>query len=106
MGQFNYGRRGILDVTHKRFFTVGSFRRLLESEGFCINKVRGFGPPLRDMVSDSGLFRLLDGFLAGLARIWPRLFAYQVLFEATRLESFEDIVGNTIEGVRQTDSDP
>src|SRR6185437_9548148 len=30
LGQFNYGKRGILDMTHTRLFTFSSFRRLLE----------------------------------------------------------------------------
>ena len=32
-GQFNYGKRGILDMTHTRLFTFRSFRRLLEEAG-------------------------------------------------------------------------
>jgi len=53
LGQFNYGKKGILDLTHKRLFTVRSFCRTLEGEGFEIKTVRGFGPPIRDMVGDS-----------------------------------------------------
>ena len=34
LGQFNYGKRGILDVTHTRLFTFSSFRRCLEQCGF------------------------------------------------------------------------
>ena len=33
-GQFNYGKRGILDLTHTRLFTFESFRRLFEQGGF------------------------------------------------------------------------
>ena len=29
VGQFNYGKRGILDLTHTRLFTFSSLRRLL-----------------------------------------------------------------------------
>ena len=31
-GQFNYGKRGILDLTHTRLFTFESFRRLFDAE--------------------------------------------------------------------------
>ena len=41
---FHYGRRGILDLTHTRLFTVSSFRRLLRNAGFRIDSVRCFGP--------------------------------------------------------------
>jgi hypothetical protein len=50
LGQFNYGKRGILDLTHTRLFTVYSFRKLLTNGGFVIKDIRGFGPPIRDMV--------------------------------------------------------
>ncbi|MBV9358710.1 MAG: glycosyltransferase, partial [Chloroflexi bacterium] len=34
VGSFNYGKRGILDLTHTRLFTFRSLRRLLEESGF------------------------------------------------------------------------
>ncbi|NIT89026.1 MAG: glycosyltransferase/methyltransferase, partial [Gemmatimonadetes bacterium] len=61
LGQFNYGKKGILDRTHTRLFTLRSFCRTLEGEGFRVEAVRGFGPPIRDMVGSSGLLRLIDG---------------------------------------------
>ena len=105
-GQFNYGRRGILDMTHKRLLTLGSFRRLLVAEGFRIDQIRGFGPPIRDMLGDTRLLRTLDRLLARFARVWPRLFAYQILVEATRIDSLEDVVGLTVGTPRRTTTDP
>jgi 2-polyprenyl-3-methyl-5-hydroxy-6-metoxy-1,4-benzoquinol methylase len=40
-GQFNYGRRGILDLTHARLFPFSSFRRLFEQSGFRVRDMRG-----------------------------------------------------------------
>src|SRR6185436_4003552 len=34
IGKFNYGKRGILDLTHTRLFTFGTFRRLFEQSGY------------------------------------------------------------------------
>ena len=34
LGFFNYGKKGILDLTHTRLFTIRSFCRTLEGEGF------------------------------------------------------------------------
>lgn len=82
LGQFNYGRKGILDRTHTRLFTVRSFCRTIEGEGFRVRSVRGFGPPIEDMVGRSAPLRALDRAAAVLARIWPGLFAYQILVEA------------------------
>ena len=41
VGQFNYGQRGILDMTHRRLFTLRSFRRLFEQSGFVVERVIG-----------------------------------------------------------------
>lgn len=95
-GFFNYGKKGILDLTHTRLFTVRSFCRTLEGEGFRVDSVRGFGPPVRDMVGDTALLRLIDGVAALLARVWPNLFAYQMLVEATRLDDVDSLLDRTL----------
>ena len=96
LGQFNYGSRGILDLTHRRLFTIRSFRRTLEGAGFRVEKVRGFGPPIADMVGGSAFLRMLDRLASWLARIWPTMFAYQFLVEATRLDTVEDLLTRTV----------
>jgi glycosyltransferase involved in cell wall biosynthesis len=96
LGQFNYGKKGILDLTHRRLFTIRSFCRTLEGEGFRVESVRGFGPPIRDMVGRSLLLRALDTAAGWAARIWPSLFAYQFLVEATRLDDVETLLERTL----------
>lgn len=96
LGQFNYGRRGILDLTHTRLFTVRSFQRLLRNAGFQVETVRCFGPPLADLGGGgSGLLRLLDRLGYGLARVWKGMFGYQILLVATRPDSIETLVQKT-----------
>jgi glycosyltransferase involved in cell wall biosynthesis len=96
LGLFNYGRRGILDLTHTRLFTVVSFRRLLTNAGFRIDSVRCFGPPLEDLShGNSRTLRLMDRVSAGLARVWPGLFGYQILVVATRPDSIETLMQKT-----------
>jgi len=92
VGVFNYGRRGILDLTHTRLMTKKSFARLLANEGFRVDKMIGFGPPLRDLKKRSRLFWLLDGLSYGLARAWPSLFAYQLLAVCSRPDDIDDLV--------------
>ncbi len=95
-GLFNYGRRGILDLTHRRLFTVDSFRGLLKNAGFRIDRVIGFGPPLSDLSGGrSRIFRIADRLLSHLARFWPRLFAYQILMVCTRTDSPADLMQQT-----------
>ena len=96
-GAFHYGKRGILDLSHKRLFTKNAFVRLIKNSGFKIRKVRGFGPPLRDMISDSWFMRILDSFLSMLARVYPSLFGFQILIEAERLDDVDTILKKTIE---------
>ncbi len=81
-GQFNYGKKGILDRTHTRLFTVRSFCRTIEGEGFRVRAVRGFGPPIEDMVGGAWPWRVLDRVANWLARLWPSMFSYQFLVEA------------------------
>jgi hypothetical protein len=98
LGQFNYGKKGILDLTHQSLFTVRSFCRTLEGEGFRVESVRGFGPPMRDMVGASWPLRMIDSVAGGLARLWPSLFGYQFLVEATRLDDVDTLLERTIAG--------
>ena len=93
LGYFNYGRRGILDLTHTRLFTVSSFCHLLRNAGFRIGAVRCFGPPIADLGENrSWLLRWIDQTSAFLARTWKGMFGYQILVEAVRPDSVEDLV--------------
>lgn len=96
LGFFNYGKRGILDHTHKRLFTIYSFRNLFRTYGFSVELVRGFGPPIRDLVSQRWPFTWIDSMLSILARIMPRLFSYSFLLIAKRLPSLEEVYEGTI----------
>ncbi len=96
LGFFNYGKKGILDLTHTRLFTVRSFCRTLEGEGYEVLAVRGFGPPLVDMIGRSAVLRLLDRAASIMARIWPSLFGYQILVEARRLDDVDSILKSMV----------
>lgn len=95
LGQFNYGKRGILDLTHSRLFTIYSFRKLLTNGGFAVEKVRGFGPPIRDMVGEGSALRVADAASGALGRWWPRLFAFNFLVIAQKEEELEEIYERT-----------
>ena len=43
-GRWDYVDEGILDRTHLRFFTRDSLRRLLEDEGFDVQRLQGINP--------------------------------------------------------------
>ena len=83
LGMFDYDQRGILDATHVRFFTRRSIRKLVERSGFTVRRMEPVGLPL-DAIGLDGtkarMVRLLDHFLVTL---WPTLFGYQFILEAT-----------------------
>lgn len=43
-GRWDYADEGILDRTHLRFYTRSSLRRLLEEEGFSVERMQGINP--------------------------------------------------------------
>ena len=105
-GQFNYGKRGILDLTHTRLFTIYSFKKLLVNAGFVIKEVKGFGPPIRDMVGESTVLRTADTTSAALARVWPRLFAFNFLVVAEKADELDEIYARTAASSAPLDSSP
>lgn len=77
-GSFGYDRRGILDVTHMRFFSRRSLRRTVEAAGFDVLEEQATGLPLGAVTEGEG--RLVRGVRAvdrWLVRGRPNLFAYQ-----------------------------
>ena len=79
LGQFNYGKRGILDRTHRRLYTFRSLRRALEQAGFNVLETVGVPAPFPLAIGDNRLARLLLTVNRGLIRMSRGLFAYQVV---------------------------
>lgn len=96
LGQFNYGKRGILDKTHKRLFTVRTLKKLLNSYGFKIEKTVGFAPPLTDLISDSKTVKLIEKIHAFFSRQCPSFFSYNFLVVAICTDSVDDIFKKTV----------
>ncbi len=89
LGQFNYGKRGILDLTHSRLFTFGSFRRLFEQGGFRVRTMQGIPGPFV-LVFGAGLVgRIVMALNRGLMWIARGLFSYQMFFVVEPQPSLE-----------------
>jgi len=82
LGYFNYGERGILDITHKRLFSWRTFRNLMDQMGFQIRARHSFPVPYRAWPLPAWMAALLEKIHLGLLWIRPSVFAYQVLFIA------------------------
>jgi glycosyltransferase involved in cell wall biosynthesis len=81
-GQFNYGKTGILDLTHTRLFTFRSLRRLLRDHGFRIKSIRGVPAPFPVAFGDGPLARAAVSLNEALIKVSRTLFAYQIFVEA------------------------
>ena len=89
LGQFNYGKRGILDLTHTRLFTFRSFERILEQSGFDILEKVGVPGPFPMALGDSGLSRFLINLNRSLISISRGMFSYQMFLRIKPKPSLE-----------------
>ncbi len=85
VGHFNYGQRGILDVSHKRLFSVHTFLNLLEQTGFLVQRQIFIPFPFRSLGFSPRTARWLEKINMLLIKLRPRLFAYQIIVEARPL---------------------
>ncbi len=97
LGQFNYGKRGILDMTHTRLFTFTSLRRLLEQSGFRIVAVKGVPGPFPLAMGNSPLSKTLVRINKALIALSRGLFSYQIFVVAQPLPSLECLLQNAEE---------
>jgi glycosyltransferase involved in cell wall biosynthesis len=80
VGRFDYDRRGILDRGHLRFFTRRSLRRMTEESGWRVDRVAYVGVPLEILAPRRPRWSVALGIVERwLLRVWPNLFAYQLL---------------------------
>jgi glycosyltransferase involved in cell wall biosynthesis len=95
LGQFNYGKRGILDITHSRLFTFSSLQQLLEQAGFQVTEVQGIPGPYPLALGHNWLSNLLLWINSMLIHISKRLFAYQIFMTVKPLPSLEYLLCTT-----------
>ncbi|MBI5185053.1 MAG: methyltransferase domain-containing protein [Nitrospinae bacterium] len=90
-GIFNYADRGILDISHKRFFTLKSMKRLLKETGYEIHKIQGVGIPFQ-LFGENWFFRGFSKLSSFFAQILPSIFAFQFLFYAKPKLNYHQII--------------
>ena len=86
-GRFNYADRGVLDRTHRHFYTWKSARRLLEDTGWVVELQRATVMPIELVTGWSQsnlLMRAVAPVLRATTRALPRFFGYQVVIVARR----------------------
>lgn len=78
-GSFNYGKRGILDLTHTRLFTLGTLRNLFRQSNFDIVATEGIPAPFPSIFGPGVLSEVLMTVNESLIGLVRSLFAYQIL---------------------------
>jgi glycosyltransferase involved in cell wall biosynthesis len=81
-GRFEYGKRGILDITHTRLFTFNTLRRAMRAAGFEIERSEGIVVPMPFIFGRSVLSRVALAVNRALVRLRPTLFGFQILLVA------------------------
>lgn len=92
LGNFNYGKRGILDMTHRHLFTFRSIRRFLKQAGYKTEKIRGIPPPFPEAIGDNAISRFLLKINTVLIRYLPNLFSYQIFVRAVPLSTANQLL--------------
>jgi SAM-dependent methyltransferase len=98
LGRFEYGPRGILDRTHVHLFTLDSFGRFFRQRGYRLLDVKFTPIPFELVFSSTGrstVVEALTHWYHQLARIWPRMFAYQIIVSCT-FRSYESAAGEEL----------
>ncbi len=96
-GQFNYGKRGILDLTHTRLFTFASFERALTQAGFDILERVGVPGPMPLALGDHAFSRALLRLNRLLIHVSRGLFSYQIFLRVKPRPSLEFLLKNAHE---------
>ena len=81
-GQFNYGKRGILDLTHTRLFTFRTFKRLFEQAGFDVEEVCGVPAPFPLAFGKNWVSRMMLWINQLMIKLSKSLFSYQIFLVA------------------------
>jgi glycosyltransferase involved in cell wall biosynthesis len=92
LGQFNYGKRGILDMTHTRLFTFASLARAMQQAGFVIDTTVGIPGPFPLALGDNALSRFLLTVNNALIGISRGLFSYQIMVRAHAQPTLETLL--------------
>lgn len=91
IGRFDYREKGILDEDHVRLFTLSSFSSEIERAGFSIVERRYTPIPFErvfpDRFANGRCVELLTLLYQTMVRIWPKMFAYQVILKVKQTRS-------------------
>jgi len=106
LGAFNYGKRGILDLSHRRLFTLATLKNLFDGYGFEIEEIRGIPAPFPLLFGENAFSGLLINLNALLMRLSRGLFSYQIFLVARPRPSLQWLLDETREATRRRERHP
>ena len=101
LGNFNYGKRGILDRTHARLYTFRTLRSLFEQCGFRVESMAGVPAPFPEALGLNWLSRFFVWLNSALIRVVRGLFSYQIFMVVTPTPTVEALLDQSIAGSRK-----
>jgi 2-polyprenyl-3-methyl-5-hydroxy-6-metoxy-1,4-benzoquinol methylase len=78
-GNFDYSERGILDKTHKIFFTLDSLKKMIHKQGFCIKKIYYIPIPFPLFIKNEYLSSFFISIYNIFTQLFSKIFSYQYL---------------------------
>ncbi len=88
-GQFNYGKRGILDLTHTRLFTFAIVPAAVRAERLPSGASGACPRRFRSRWATASCARSLLKLNQALIAVWRRMFSYQMVMEVRPMPSLE-----------------
>jgi len=96
IGNFNYGKEGVLDKTHKRLYTFSTIKKSCQQSGFLIEKVKGIPAPFPKAIGNNLMGHLLININRFLIAIRRGFFSYQIYLEVRPTPVVNTLLEHTI----------
>jgi glycosyltransferase involved in cell wall biosynthesis len=97
LGKFNYGKRGILDLTHLRLFTFKSLRHFFGQTGFKVLRLQGVPAPWPLVCGHGAIGKMLLWINRAAIRLWRGMFSYQLFARVKPLPTVESLLHDTVQ---------
>jgi len=95
-GQFNYGKQGILDKTHKRLFTFKTMKAIFKQCGYEVLKVKGIPAPFPKAIGINFISRFMIEVNRWLIGVSKSFFSYQIYMEVKPLPVVEILLDYSV----------
>ena len=95
-GQFNYGKQGILDKTHKRLFTFKTLKKIFNQCGYEILKVKGIPAPYPKAIGKNFISKFLIEVNRWLIGVSKSFFSYQIYIEVKPMPVVEILLDYSV----------